>query len=219
MLTALPAPQHHPLYRDYAKEEDTELTPWSAQSHPFGEGYGQTCTVLRPVQGNKHRVQPLPNGQQQKRAVKPQRERDKRPMHQLRTQHASIDFDSQPMRTTHLALRHHPFEGAYAEGMQTGQEGDSAPRYASGAQAETDKKSMATRKPKGPITVEACGRMAEILAQAPWNEQRARLIVTQIELEKHLNSHNLTCRRLTMMLEELPSVSMHYSIHYLSPRS
>ena len=77
MRTALPAPQHHPLDGDYAKrspngqEGNTELTLWSERYHPFGEGYGQTCTVLRPVQGNKHGVQPLLNGQQQKLALNP----------------------------------------------------------------------------------------------------------------------------------------------------
>jgi len=47
--------------------------------------------------------------------------------------------------------------------------------------------------------------MAEFLAQTPWDEQRVGLIATKIELEKHLNSHNLTCRHLTVMLEELPT--------------
>jgi len=26
-----------------------ELSPWLAQNHPLGEGYGQACTVLGPV--------------------------------------------------------------------------------------------------------------------------------------------------------------------------
>jgi len=64
---------------------------------------------------------------------------------------------------------------------------------------------MTTGKPKGPLTVEGCSRMAEFLAQTPWDEQRVGLIATKIELEKHLNSHNLTCRHLTVMLEELPT--------------
>jgi len=45
--------------------------------------------------------------------------------------------------------------------------------------------------------------MAEFLAQTPWDEQRDGIIATQSELEKHLNSHNLICRRLTEMLERL----------------
>jgi len=53
--------------------------------------------------------------------------------------------------------------------------------------------------------VEGCGNIAEFLAQAPWDEKRDGLIATQSELEKHLNSHNLICRRLTVMLESLPT--------------
>jgi len=41
---------------------------------------------------------------------------------------------------------------------------------------------------------EGCGRMAEFLAQAPWDEHRDGLIATQSEREKNLNSHNLICR-------------------------
>jgi len=118
-------------------------------------------------------------------------------------QQASLGPDSLPMRTTHLALQHHPFGGAYAESTPNGQEGNTALRYAPGAQTETEIKSMATRKPKGPLTAEDCGTMAEFLAQAPWDEQRVGLMVTQTELEKFLKSHNLTCRYLTVILEEL----------------
>jgi len=89
--------------------------------------------------------------------------------------------------------------------MQNGQEGESTTIYGPGVQAETDKRSRTTEQPKGPLIAEGCGKIAEFLAQAPWNEQRDRLSATQIELEKHLNSHNSTCRRLTMMLEELPT--------------
>ena len=82
------------------------------------------------------------------------------------------------MRTAHLSLLHHPFRGGYAKGVPNGQEGDTTPRYAPGAQAETEKKPMATKKLKGPLTVEGCVRMAEFLAQAPWDEQRDGLIAT-----------------------------------------
>jgi len=67
------------------------------------------------------------------------------------------------------------------------------------------KKPIATGIPRGPLTAEGCGRMAEFLAQAPWDEQRDGLIATQSELEKHLNSHNLICCCLTELLERLPT--------------
>ena len=43
------------------------------------------------------------------------------------------------------------------------------------------------------------------LAQAPWDEKRDGLITIQTELVTHLNSHNLICRHLTVMLEKLPT--------------
>ena len=52
--------------------------------------------------------------------------------------------------------------------------------------------------------MKGCGELAEFLAQAPWDEQRDRLIATQSELGKHLKSHNLICRHLREMLENLP---------------
>jgi len=70
------------------------------------EGHAQAGTVLKPVQGKEHRAQPLPEtqGQQQKIVPSPLRERDKRQPHQPRTQQpSSIDSNSQPMRTAHLA--------------------------------------------------------------------------------------------------------------------
>jgi len=149
---------------------------------------------------------PKPQGQQQKLVPSPLREREERQPHQPRTQQAgSIDSDSRPMCKAHLAPQHHPFGGGHAKDVPNGQEGDTAPRYAPWAQAEMGKKPIATGILRGPITAEGCGRMAEFLARAPWDEHRDRLITTQSELEKHLNSHNLICRRLTEMLERLPT--------------
>ena len=65
-------------------------------------------------------------------------------------------------------------------------------------------RSKTTEQPKGWLIAEGCGKIAEFLAQAPWNEKRDGLSVTQPELEKHLHSHNSTCC-LTMILEELPT--------------
>jgi len=39
--------------------QTSELTPWLAQHHAFGEGHGQACLVLRPEQGTEHRMLPL----------------------------------------------------------------------------------------------------------------------------------------------------------------
>jgi len=33
--------------------QDPELTPWPVRYHSLGEGHGQACTVLRPVQGTE----------------------------------------------------------------------------------------------------------------------------------------------------------------------
>jgi len=68
-----------------------------------------------------------------------------------------------------------------------------------------EKKPIITGKPRGPRTAEGCGRLAEFLSQAPWDEQRDGLITTQPELEKHLKSHNFICFCLTVMLENLPT--------------
>jgi len=39
--------------------QTSELTPWLARHHPFGEGHRQARTVLRPEQGTDHRMLPL----------------------------------------------------------------------------------------------------------------------------------------------------------------
>jgi len=88
---------------------------------------------------------------------------------------------------------------------QGGQVGNTTTKYAPHALADTGKKPIGPGIPRGPRTAEGCGNMAEFLAQAPWEEQRHWLLATQSELEKHLNSHNFICRRLTVMLENLPT--------------
>jgi len=106
---------------------DPERNPWLARKHPLGEGHGQACTVLRPVQRTEHGTQPRPKPQeqQQKPAPSPLRERDEGLRHQTRTQQASnIDSDSRPMRTALHTPRHHPFGGDYAKSSSNGQEGD-----------------------------------------------------------------------------------------------
>jgi len=146
-----------------------ESSPWLARYHPLGEGYWQACTVLRSVQGREHGIQPLPEsqGQQQKPGPSPMREMDERQWNQPWMQQTnSIDFDSRPMRTTHPAARHHPFGGGYAINASNRQGGDTSPKYAPRAQADTGKKPLAPGIPRGPRTAEGCGKMAEFLAQA-----------------------------------------------------
>ena len=101
------------------------------------------------------------------------------------------------MRTAHAGTRHHPFGGKYAKDVTYRQGGDATPNYAPRVHVGAEKKPTITGKPRGLRTVEGCSRLAKILAQAPWDEQRDRLITTQPELEKHLKSHNLVFHHLT----------------------
>jgi len=39
--------------------QTSELTPWLARHHPFGEGHGQARSVLGPEQGTEHGMLPL----------------------------------------------------------------------------------------------------------------------------------------------------------------
>jgi len=72
-------------------------------------------------------------------------------------------------------------------------------------QTAADTRPKTTEQPLLGLFAEGCGRIAEFLAQAPWNEKQEGLSATQPEIEKHLYSHNSACHRLTMMLEELPT--------------
>jgi len=60
-------------------------------------------------------------------------------------------------------------------------------------------------QPHGELLAQGYGRIAEFLSQAPWNEQREGLSSTHPDIEQHLFSHNNICRRLVMMLKELPA--------------
>jgi len=73
------------------------------------------------------------------------------------------------------------------------QGGDTAQSYAPRAQEGAEKMPIITGKLTGPLKVEGCGGLAEFLLQAPWDEQRDRLIATESELEKHLTSEKYTC--------------------------
>jgi len=105
---ATPRADHHIHVAAEMVGQHPEVSPWLARYHPLGEGHRQAGTVLGPVQGKVHGVHPLPKTQGQHQTVVPSplRERDKRQPHQPRTQQeSSIDSNSQPMRTAHLAPR------------------------------------------------------------------------------------------------------------------
>ena len=82
------------------------------------------------------------------------------------------------MSMTHLAPRYHPFGGSYAKTMQKGHEGENTFKYGQDAQAEREMRSKTTEQPKGWLIAEGCGKIAEFLAQAPWNEKRDGLSAT-----------------------------------------
>jgi len=106
------------------------------------------------------------------------------------------------MCTTLLALRFHPMGGSYT---QKGHGGEQELNYSQVAQTATDTRPKTTEQAQGGLLAEGCGRMAEFLAQAPWNEKREGLSATHSEIERYLHSHNSICHRLTPMLEELLS--------------
>jgi urease gamma subunit len=59
---------------------------------------------------------------------------------------------------------------------------------------------------------EGCGHLAEFLAQSPWEEERTGLGVAQLDIEKHLNSHNHICHQVLQMLEDLPIEAIHTTV-------
>ena len=59
---------------------------------------------------------------------------------------------------------------------------------------------------------EGCGRLAEFLAQFPWEEKRIGLGFAQLDVQQHLDSHNRICHRIRQMLEDLPIEAIHTSV-------
>ena len=57
--------------------QTSELTPWFAPHHPFGEGHGQACSVLGPDQGTEHRMLPLHATQELKQKPVPSQHKEK----------------------------------------------------------------------------------------------------------------------------------------------
>jgi len=103
MHKAPPAPRHPRHDSDNMqnslneKYRHTELAPWSARHHPFGEGHGHTSTVLRPVQGSEHGLQILANKELQRQILHLTRESEVRQRHQTRTPQKK----SRPSEPTH----------------------------------------------------------------------------------------------------------------------
>jgi len=132
----------------------------------------------------------------------PIRGREVRPHHQVWTQLIKSDIQSRPICTTLFAPRFHPMGGSYT---QKGHGGEKALNYSQVAQAAADTRPKTTEQAQGGLLAEGCGRMAQFLAQAPWNEKQEGLSATYPGIEQHLHSHNSICHRLTLMLEELPA--------------
>ena len=59
---------------------------------------------------------------------------------------------------------------------------------------------------------EDCSQLAEFLALFPWEEKRIGLEFAPLNLEQHLDSHNLTCHRISQMLEVLPIEATHTTV-------
>jgi len=93
--------------------------------------------------------------------------------------------------------------GSYAKTTQQGHDSERVFNYTQDAKAAADTTPKTTEQPQRELLATGCGRMAEFLAQAPWNEKREGLSTTQPDIEQHLYSHNNICRSLTKMLAEL----------------
>jgi len=150
-----------------AKYQQTESASWSARHHPFGDGHGQTGTVFGPVQGRKHGLQYLTHNELQMQTLHPVQDGEVKPHHQAGTLQTKADTLNQPQRTTHLAPRFHPMGGSFAHTAQKGYGSEKV----QDAQTAEDTTTKTPEQPHGELLAQGCGRIAEFLAQAPWNEQ------------------------------------------------
>ena len=151
-----------------APNEKNELdapASWSARYHPFGEGHGQTGTVLGPVQGSKQNMQTFVTQELQWQNL--HREREATPHSQVLAQQKKLET-SLPPHSTSVAPRFHPMGGSFTQqkhrdNMTTSPIQD--------AQVEGTRINTVEQVHVGPLA-DSCGRMAEFLAQAPWDERR-----------------------------------------------
>jgi len=95
--------------------------------------------------------------------------------------------------------------GSFACTSQKGYGSEKVLNYIQDAQTAENTTTKTPEQSHGELLAQGCGRIAEFLAQAPWNDQREGLSSTQSDIEQHLLSHNNICRRLAMMLGELPA--------------
>ena len=149
---------------------------WSAQVQPFRNGHGHTNTTPGPVQSSKRSSQ---NPATQ--------ERQWQTLHQERA-------------AANLGPRSYPTGDSFAQQKPENYKATNCTQDA----PRIDKINHTIVLPHvGPL-VEGCDRLAEFMAQTPWEEKRTGLGVTQLDVEKHLNSHNYICHRVIQMLEDLP---------------
>jgi len=95
--------------------------------------------------------------------------------------------------------------GSFSHTAQKGNSSEKVFNYIQDAPTAEDTTTKTPEQPHGELFAQGCGRKAEFLAQAPWNEQREGLSSTHSDIDQHLLSHNNICRRLAMMMEELPA--------------
>jgi len=95
--------------------------------------------------------------------------------------------------------------GSFAHTSQKGYDSEMVSNYIQDAQTAKNTTTKMPELPQGELFAQGCGRIAEFLAQAPWNEQREGLSSTHSDIEHHLLSHSNFCRRLVMILGELPA--------------
>jgi len=135
----------------------------------------------------------------------PARDREVKPHHQAGTPQFKAGILNQPQRTTLLAPQFHPMGDSFSHTTQKGYGSAAVFNHIQDAQTTEDTTTKTPEQPHGELLAQGCGKIAEFLAQAPWNEQREGLSSTHSDIEQHLLSHNNICRRLVMMLEELPA--------------
>jgi len=133
----------------------------------------------------------------------PARDREVKSHYQAGTLQAQAAILSQPQCTTHLAPRFHTMGCNFSYTAQKGHGSEKVFNYIQDTQTAEDTTTKTPEQPYAELLAQGCGRIAEFLAQAPWNEKREGLSSTHSDTEQHLLSHNNTCRRLAMMLEEL----------------
>jgi len=150
------------------KNEQAASASWSARYHPFGEGHGQTSTVLGPVQGSKQHMQTFAMQEIQWQNL--HRERAAAPHSQIWAQQKKSET-SRPPHSISPAPRRHPMGGSFTQQEQIDKKKANPIQE---TQGEGTRVNTAEQVHVGPLA-DGCGRMAEFLAPAPWDERRVDL--------------------------------------------